>query len=278
MKGIFTDIGFTVAVLITAVIVILAMLVLFVIFEFKGKDPMSYSLGFVDLSNKPYLLSGSLLHLKIDDRQFIEHAIEASVVGSLANSRSVGVKQLLKDFMNKYILDYYNVKVSYNNNEIFSIDSLLDKCGPAGNKEGYCIRAGTSVPHCEVGWIQIPKEETDCSESYTEYLPEGGAITGTNYACCKYDIETYKQTGIYEIRQCGNYGIGVCSEHCSEASIQLNEGNAECNDNDLNEGLTKICCAQKSLDVATQTGYATSAEIPLFYRDKFSSLVVTVSE
>lgn len=257
MKGIFTDIGFTVAVLITAVIVILAMLVLFVIFEFKGKDPMSYSLDFVDLSNKPYMLSGGLLHLKIDDRQFIEHAIEASVVGSFESSGYEALHDKLNEFLDKYDLEYYGVEIK-GDNTVLNLNNGPLRCGPA-EANGYCSS------FCDVGQVEIPGGNSDCGSGY----------------CCDFNPDKYiEEGGQYEIYICGSYDNGICSMGpvCGSAMIELEEGNEECNTFDVNHGQTLICCAPKTSENVIITGYATSAEIPLFYRDKFSSMVVTISE
>jgi len=260
MKGFVTDIGFTVAVLVTAVIVILAMLVLFVIFEFKGKDPMSYSLDFVDLSNKPYLLSGSLLHLKIDDRQFIEHAIEASVVGSFESSGYDALHDKLKEFLDKYGLEYYSVEIK-GDNAVLSLNNLFPACGE--KKEGVCVNLWhKTISEC--GTLREEVQPNDC----------GGDLT-----CCKYVVEAdYDPSDHHGLHvfYCGNYGRGVCDFECDETQIELEEGKEDCKG--TNNDNSPYCCAPKTSENVIITGYATSAEIPLFYRDKFSSMVVTVSE
>ena len=102
MKGFITDIGWSVAVWVIAFIVILSMIMYFIFFQYEGSDPIGYSIKVVEISNRPYLIAGSLFHFQIGDRQFLEHAIESSTVGSLSNSYSGDVPHNIHYFL-KYV-------------------------------------------------------------------------------------------------------------------------------------------------------------------------------
>ena len=79
-KGIIhEDVVWTIVVWIMAIIVILAMFATFLYFHFTGNKPLSYSVKFVDVVNRPYVLSDVLSNLSISSENFFMQALKSSI-------------------------------------------------------------------------------------------------------------------------------------------------------------------------------------------------------
>src|SRR3989344_7830278 len=93
MKGLAEELHWTVIVFAVAIVAFMVLFVFFVvikianIFVDKG-SPLSYTLRFADVINRPYYIGHVMANFRVEDRNALEHSIEASVTGNLSNSHS----------------------------------------------------------------------------------------------------------------------------------------------------------------------------------------------
>ena len=247
---------------------------------FSTADPVSYSIEFVHVVNKPFMIAEVLGHVKFDDRTVFEQSIETSVT-SLQNAQTTGLPSYLSSYLDKYELREYEIAIANGNNVIMSVESTESKCGD--NLEGWCSDS------CGVGRVKISSGSYRCP---ILYVPEGGAPIEKD--CCKDDIPAYQSLpNPKDVRSCGPSGQGVCSEgkrpfyarvyeliwgtswkyECEESRVDL--GNPpECGP-PLNGGNTRACCAPMTADNQVDAGIAVRAIVPLLYKQSVATLEVT---
>lgn len=251
---------------------------------FSTADPISYSIEFVHVANKPYLLTEVLAHTRLGDRQVLEQAIE-SIASSLENAQATDLPSDLEYYVKNYNLKEYYISISRpiasGQETLLSVESIETKCGNnVGTNEkleGWCV-----FSECGVGRIEINQPKVGCISAYQK--------------CCKdVTIEEYaanKRPNDYPAYSCGPQGEGVCSEgvrpawasvyelfwgtyyayECEQNRIDL--GNPpECRD--VNNGNTRACCVPKTEEKEVDTGLATRVVVPLLYKDFFGTLEVT---
>lgn len=271
MKGssLVEDIGWTLIVLV--VFEILAVIALFLYVQiqiktpfFSSTDPIAYSIDFLEIYNKPYMLTEVLANVKIKDRQMLEQAIEVSVANSLNGASAPNLPDDLAVFLNKYQFDDYQVLINRENREVSDIENAGRRCGD--NLEGWCVLPSAGVG-CDVGRVQIIQGDNICAPSRI---------------CCKEDIPAYKalNTGL-DVVLCGS-NRGVCSGTVINPSgdqggpIYLCEDKREKIETNsclgTNGGKTPVCCAPFLEKTPTQT---TKGRVPLLYKQTFGTLEVT---
>jgi hypothetical protein len=230
-KGLAEEFGWPPILLLIAVVVLVVGLILSIIIRLPGigSGPISPSLEYVVLRNKPYLVSEVLSNYMVDDRQVLEHALESSFTGSLENSGSTNIEKDIKLFMNNYIEDqslrYYSVVIrDTEGKEIFYADSMFHKCGQ--NQEGICVKdvryCITSIPisgnpldpyRC----IQYSKAYHGCGRARDEISDVNDNCKHDEACCVDYELrddENYhsKLTGNVLTPECGlpDNKRGVC--------------------------------------------------------------------
>jgi len=280
-KGQFPEeIGWTLIVLLVVVIFSVTFLIyslLIVRFPGIGKGPISESIEFIHMSNRPNIVAETLSSYLIDDRQVLEHAIESAHAGSLANASS-DIEKGVEYYMNYY--DYVSYYINIRNtdgNEIMSASNKLTTCGE--NNDGFCsspvLKYLNSDPLgaiCGKGRIKIDDVDNACKN----------LITGKY--CCK---DNKDSTGHYldqnnnPLPSCGDdtrYD-GVCDypdkgrvfvhtinfpffmivtiDLCREGRLTLND-----RDNVCSSGM--LCCA--SVSSGSEKFYDVKTEVPLLYK------------
>lgn len=289
MKGIASEVIWTAILAILTVMIICAMLVAFLIELVSGEHPMSYSIEFVDLTSRPYTLSGAISELKINDRIFLEHAFESSFAGSLEASDSGDVQGYMESFMGYYDVGY-GVNIISGNETIMKIlnTRALDisgRCGDELNGEGepvgICVSQSwdTFVGTCNVGRLEIPQGENECEADRSSNNPIS--------VCCKsvriidwnkamwYDLDENQRAVLNPMgilaEPCDNYQ-GVCSmvymtgavprEECGPGMIELDSSGCE----GTNRGFTPLCCKDVTKEALLRFGFHSEAFTPLFYK------------
>jgi len=269
MKGMAEDIWWTI---IVYVVVFVAFIVLFVFFiaiktaDLVGKGeggPLEYSLRFVDAQNRPYFVGHVLTNVRVEDRNLLEHIIEASATGSLNNSQSENLPLVLKNIMDSYKFKYYLIVLRNITGEVFSIDSTQYRCGQ--NQEGLCGDA-----YCDIGWVRIDEGANECRNS-------------GNW-CCKFDPQEFESQENLHIVSCGLNDAGICGggsdvPFCFSLSTKIDDISDTCkNVNKVNgKSQTPVCCEPAEPVVITSNTKA-KATIPIIYKDNFSVLEVVVGE
>lgn len=240
---------------ITAIIVVVGIIYssisLYIINKF---DMFSYSFDFIMLSNVPFYLSNQIMHAKIGDRQLIEQGLETIVTGYESKTFQAGIK----NFLEKYELNYYNAYFTANDKEYLNVGKEGIFCG--ANDDGICTEK-QGEENCGVGRIEIN---------------DNGKCFSTE-ACCRQNIIEYEKIGKYGIFNCGSDDVGICTEGVSLSYIvnlcppSMTSIDDEGKCKDANEGKTPVCCA----DMTDDTKYAQTAETPLFFKKYFGYMVVT---
>ncbi len=250
------------AVIVVALLVIAFMFYARLMFSLSSTGPVEiYSIEFVEIANKPFLISQVLAHTKLDDRPVLEQAIQMIVTSpERANADSLAPK--IESFMKAYDMKFYRVKVKKGEEELLHIQTGEQTCGL--DSKGWCVNQFTG---CDVGRVKTDDIEEECS---------------FNEICCKASPSEY--TG-YDMQSCDEEK-GYCSEgeketiyigvppvsipwrlgpFCSEGQIGLGY-KPECKD--INEGKTIVCCGERTGDLEVTSGIATKATVPLLYKQK----------
>src|SRR3989338_269336 len=257
---------------------------------FSTADPVSYSIEFVHVVNKPFMIAEVLGHVKFDDRTVFEQSIEASVT-SMENADAGSLPRYLSDYLDSYGLREYKVSIANGNNILMSAESTKHKCGDEDEPKGWCVLVDPIVGDCGTGRVEINPARLKCPWAL---VPVSGAFVPVKETCCKEDIPAYEQLPVHNnVKSCGAGGQGVCSKgerpfyahayelmwgtswkyKCEQNRVDL--GNPpECGP-PLNEGNTRACCAPMTTDNQVDAGIAVRAIVPLLYKRSVATLEVT---
>lgn len=282
MKGAFPEeLAWTAVVLMVVVVITtIGIIALIAAFGFSGKSPLSSTIDFIVLSNRPYALATALTYYKPDDRNFLEHAVEISY-SSLENASSQNLGTDVADFLNKYELNYYSVHITKNEKEVADVSTPSGIVACGDNFEGFCdslssfsFLTGPSSS-CGVGRVEISAGKNAC----------------TYGKCCKLDVDTYKkQSDALNIKKCGKNSEGFCNrnalitlpdsnskseDYCGRSVLDI-DGTEACKG--TNNGDTPICCVYGDLALKRlqQAGTLSSAQIPLLYKDGLGYAEITI--
>jgi hypothetical protein len=258
-----SDLGMTLLFLLVIVgLVVVGFIMLAV--NVLNNDQITYSVDFVSIASKPFLLAEVLMNAQLGDRSFSEQAIESVVTGSLEKAGAAGLVSNVKTFVKSYNLKNYKITVSKNGSEIMGSDGAGNKCGD--RLDGWC----TGSPGCDVGYIEID-----------------GVCKGSD-VCCKYNPPQYEidgnRRGKYPVVSCAR-NSGLCSEGtevtiwvktgsipypvkigpiCGEGQFALQElESGDCKNSDAK---TRICCGQVTTNATTPL--INKAVVPLLYRNE----------
>jgi len=256
MKGLSMpeDIGMTLILLVVVIMMVVMVFFIYIeVFLKMGSSQSAYSIAFVSIANKPYLITEVLAHTKLGDRQVFEQAIEIATTGSAQNAGAADLPENLTDFMKVYGTREYYISIKSNDMEVMNADSNEYKCG--ADNEGWCSNK------CDVGRVEI-NDNGNC---------------WFWQSCCKEDKVAYASTvNNYPVVTCGG-GRGVCSEGVKPlfqrrtcAQNRLDIGTQECT------GATPICCAPKTEENQIAVGNAVKVSVPLLYKLNYGILEVSV--
>ncbi len=283
MKGLTfpEDLGMTLIQMVITVGLLTVLLLLYIGMQFHlySGSPISFSVDFVSVVNKPYMLGGVLEYTKLDDRQILEQAIEGVGTDSLENANAGKLLDRVENFVRTYDLKYYKITLINESGTMAYTDNAGQRCGE--KTDGWCVNKNTG---CDVGRIEI----------------EAKNLCGANEVCCRQDLTAYQaqgnRRGKYVLVRCGE-NKGICSEGETKNAIEVNlftrfyvslsplcgGGQTEIDVKDCktaNNGKTKICCIEKIgadlTTVGTDIGPVNKVSIPLFYKNRAGYLEVEV--
>ena len=244
----------------------------------------SSSLDFLVSNNRPHIIASMISYKMMDDRQFIEHAIEIVTTGNIYNAASPDIRTHMEDFLRsvdnrRFISISINKVYPDHEEEIISVDNAPRRCG--GNREGFCSPKErtkiistihgditTTVPGCNDGRIEI-----------------GFGINGCepDEICCAEDvISGQRQSGI----SCGKISSpdndidpddpGVCDSTatgCPSGRMEIDDVDNECQRSIYQ---LHTCCVPLSSTGLVDNGIGYRSEIPLLYKDEiFGKVRVT---
>ncbi|MBI2971238.1 MAG: hypothetical protein HYY37_02345 [Candidatus Aenigmarchaeota archaeon] len=271
------EIPATYIVWILALVVIVAMFVVFLIASFTNKSlSLSFNLKFVDIMNRPYNVQEMLTHYRVSDRQLLEHALETSVAGSAgaAGSDEAAVQRSVGEFVGIYALrDYYGFTVMRNSQKILAFDNTPFRCGQV--EEGTCIGnfQFTNFEPCPVGFVEVQENPDYNDPSRCDKKMGSSAVR-----CCRYDPPAYASRGgnggtpgKFAVVTCGDYALGICNAGvlgdtylpCGATMVKIDD-TGDCLD--INNGETPICCMAKNPQLMAAANLIGSAAVPLFYK------------
>src|SRR3989338_1510451 len=273
MKGLSMpeDIGMTLILLVVVMVMIVLGVFIYLRFTLGVGEQIQYSIDFVSIQNKPFMVTEVLSHVQFGDRQLLEQAIETSAVSSVQKANTVGLPGDLNSFMKSYDLTQYYISVKRDTNEVMSMDSSESKCGE--NNEGWCVWPLVYGESCDVGRIEIDDK----------------GLCNPLQLCCKHDLTAYVQLPDHSnIVPCGSGG--VCSwgqryvtwwnplslfnkRYCRQGQIYLGQP-PECDG--ANGGATEVCCAPQTEETLLSACMAMKAVVPLLYKDRYGTMEVTV--
>lgn len=302
MKGqLPEEMGWTLIFLLVFVFLIVTFIIfgLIVRAPFTGMQPLSYSIEFVNMANRPYILAEILSHYMFDDRQFLEHALESIIVNSKEKANSLGIENGLKQFLKSYELKFYSISVkNKDENELISASNKLKRCGENG--VGVCTERYISV--CKIKFITLPPPFGTIIRSTCEVQAKGCGngrikIDDPNKDCALAEIccmEHKDNEGHYLdennniLPNCGPPGqkIGVCDDTKLRKEISINIVSKKYALDDCRDGRKRIeeeddeckdpliCCTPLS-DVS-EVNLMTEANIPLLYKDQIFGYIEVV--
>ncbi len=290
MKGFISDIAWTMFLLIAVLVILFIAIIAGAFIQFKSSfGGTSSSIEFVVMNNRPYILAASLSHLLAEDRQFIEHATEIVAAGSAENASSGSLDVYLKDFFRYYKdIKFISVAIESGRGEeknLFYVDNVPKKCGD--DLSGFCVESrrkqsvndrGASITvdvGCTDGRILIDQ---------SKYTNNDNKCASKNEACCVESSESWTPNTI----TCGNNGEGrinpddpgVCDfigRGCSAGRIEIEDKGNKCSSVIYSPGKAGTCCVPLESDILVETGLATTAEIPLIYKNAIGIAEVTVA-
>jgi len=286
-KGQFPeDIGWTLIVLVAVVfigIVFIMYALVITRLPIVGSGPMSTSLEFVHLSNRPYVVTEAMMHRMIDDRQMLEHAIEMAFVKSLEGSSSIGIEDDIKYVMDHFDLKYYQIIIKDGEgNEIIDISKKITACEDAAGNSGVCTSrfynpenniCGMGADRIDDYYSVCPQGELCCldyeyrTDGYTRYqsrinpskiLAPCGPDQNKKFGICDYGrggIKIFKKLitscrpGREQVEQEDVGGIGECKARTGFGSSRV----------DL------VCCVPTSFG-SDPIGFGTKSTVPLLYK------------
>jgi len=260
MKGIILPFATTILTAVIAIAVLLAGIFGFMLTSIDtGKIENRFQ--FLNVLNRPYILTGVLTNLKLYDRMLVEHAIESVVTGSPEKSNSD--MEILRVFFEKYNFDAYAVSIENEDGAVFYIDSFPKKCG--SDEQSTCVRKRTNqAGPCGVGCVEIVSDmcssnEVCCEENTAEYSIPSDALDVV--ACGGVGVCTSKPQAL------GIFGFNILySKDCGAGRVLIEEAASECNIAGVNGGKTPICCAP--IEKIGETRFAGTAELPLLFKGK----------
>jgi hypothetical protein len=257
------SIGITLVFLVIFVgLVVVAFLVYVKLNISSSGDPIAYSVDFVSIATKPYVLAEILTHVKIEDRQVLEHSIEIMSTSVLENAQSEKLPKNMRNLVSQFEFKTYRMAIERDGVEIMSAEKGEQKCGE--NNAGWCVDAFTG---CDVGRIKIDAKgacrllevccKADASYSALAKIP----CSDNQGVCSEGETTTTFVAGVF-------YRYGP---FCTAGQIYLGDPK-ECKD--ANNGKTPICCAERTDELAAEKGLTAQAVIPLLFRDKSGQLEV----
>jgi hypothetical protein len=261
MKGMITALSGTIVVALVAVAVLAMGFLALVAMQFTGAG--SGYIEFVSASGRPYAIGSLLSELKVDDRMFLEHAVEIAV-SNVTNASSQRASGYLKDFFTAYRDDkpFISVSIARDNEELFYMANSDMQCGD--NLEGYCVDSaatqasvnirGYQTHNCGAGRRELDKSLYNknkcdaglcCVEDltdghYSPYLATCGPERGEKKGIC--DISLYGK--------------------CTAGRVNYPSESGEC----LNGN---VCCIPIAQADETAFPRFSTIRVPLFYRDGF---------
>ena len=286
-KGSLDYIAWTMFLLIAVSIMVIILFFIDARDSFAGTSPSS--VDFIAANNKPYLLATIVLHLFIEDRQFMEHAAEIISTGDVSRSSSNYLDVYLKEFFRKY-KDNKFISVSIRSakdaeeKEIFYVDNIPKKCGD--DLSGLCIDA---IRVFDFRSLKFTIDRVGCTDGRVPIEPElyinkDNRCKSFNEVCC---VEGRTKNGFWPdgTITCGANreeegdidpdDPGVCDysgNGCSAGRIEIDDKGFEC----PIRNSKSACCVPLEGDVLIQLGIASRAQIPVLYRDKTGIIEVTV--
>ncbi len=247
-------------------------------FNIISGEPAVYSVNFVSIASKPFQLAEVLTHMKVVDRQILEHAIETVATGSTESSNSKVLPAGLRLILQLYGFTYYRIGVEVKDATLTEVDNIETRCGE--DNKGWCIDSSIG---CDVGYVSL-----DPTDPKGKCAAPGPRPSDTSSIfCCVYKPQEYEQNGNargkYDVIVCGN-GRGVCSEgektsfhkatECGKGQVNLGKTD-ECKN--PNSGKTPFCCAERTDELDVETGVTTQAVVPLLYKNTIGTLEVEAS-
>lgn len=283
-KGQFPeDIGWTLIVLVMAVFIGVAFIMYALVITkvpFIGKDPISTSLEFVTLSSRPHILAESVLFRKIIDRQFLEHAIESSFVGSMESAGSGGIENEVRYFVDRFDIKFYQISIKdTEGNEIFQVSEKLTECQDDKGNAGVCTKkfVNSEGAVCGNGADRIDDVFDACKVNEVCCAGYEYKTNGHNY----YQSRVYPDDPNKRETACGpnqNEKFGICDyprkdirvgkkriATCRAGMTRIDEENDECKNR--NPGDDLICCLPVSYGTGTPF-FETKSVVPLLYKGK----------
>ncbi len=209
-------------------------------------------------ASKPYFIGDAFEYLKLKDRQFLEHALEAVATGSMGASNSEPIFKDIHAFLDKYKLDFYSVVITKNDNVLARIDSIPYKCGDS--QQGICMSPVVTSTVKEVitaGCGKSRKEINDATDA-----------CGFGEMCCadnKNDKGQWLDSAGNVVPSCGTARnrIGVCDfaqgSECPTGRVAIPQESSQCS-----AGL--LCCAPLSARSLQSIGQVRGADIPVLYK------------
>ncbi|MDI6721364.1 MAG: hypothetical protein QMD85_03170 [Candidatus Aenigmarchaeota archaeon] len=305
MKGQITmpeDIGWTIFIMIIVFFVAIITVLLYGRARLMGSgDTFVYSLQFVNLALKPYLVGESLSFLQAGDRQFFEYSLESMVAGAAERaSPSKELTDALGNFIEAYRFKSYSIEVRNDSLTVLNLDNIVRRCGedkegsmsggvpsPDDLPDGFCV-SGFRGDFATCG---IGREKIDDRGSCRFYQTCCKEIDKSEYDTKKITDNGVK-TGEIEFVSCGKPGSpdkpGICSKdiwhseifgRCAEGREYYPDGDEDCEssnektDEEMALTLstvrseTPFCCVPKDVESLEQGGFVTRAMIPLFFNE-----------
>lgn len=274
------EVGMTLVLLVVAMVMIVILIFTYIQVRLpvlSSGNPVGYSIDFVSIANRPFMLAEVLSRIHVGDRTLLEQATESAVTGSLEGAAATELPGQVTSLMKSYDMRNYRITIIRDGNTILDVDNTELKCGE--NKEGWCV-----FGDCDVGRVEIAQGTNACASAWAK--------------CCKEDVNAYVAAGAKckngeqcNVIKCANEK-GVCSEgvrpldpgiyplrlyatkpHCSQNRIDLGLA-AECAG--TNNGKTRVCCAPKTEANEVEAQVLTKATVPLLYKIQlYGTLEVT---
>lgn len=278
MKGqssLTEEAGGTVIVIVFVLAIALISLSYYGISKINGSSPAAYSLEFVNFATKPFLVSHSLSFYKIDDRQFLEQALESAVTGSAETASAGKMPEWLRSFIGLYDFNTYFIEIKNSKSSALAFDNRLKGCGADDNGDKKPDGVCASKAHQDYGNCGLSRDE----------IPDMNGACGFFQTCCKEvsrDEENHEGV-IIKIERCGPKKVGVCSRgnlappSSAQTAPRCPEGRDYYRDNicevsnlvpDTLLGqttLTPVCCVPIDPESLEASGLSATAQTPLLF-------------
>lgn len=218
--------------------------------------------GVVIEQQSPFYLAEDLQHLRIDDRQFLEHAIESMWQNA---TTSDNIKKSLIDFSKPYDFNYYRIYQELNKKVFYDVSSSKNSCGI--NLEGICTTKWEWPTACGDGREAIQDDKNVCQQ---------------NELCC---ARIKNPTNVIT---CGRLKEGLCTSKAKKTEYTDFDGFAMpyvTLEDECGEGREKIdstecpqntiCCIEKTQD---KTIGGKIVQIPILYKNNIDYVTVTAGQ